>query len=328
MRKLGVWVSLTLLVGMLCVGRAVAQDVGEAVSKVQDISVTLKTNYSEGSGTIISREIDTGDKKEIINFILTAAHVIDDLRKVRTVIENGRDHKMVEFDDAFIVVEENQGGRRVGESKMDCKILNYSDADDEHDIALLMVIKHGYKPLEISAEFYLDEKLIPVGTQLYHCGSLNGMMGSNSVTDGIMSQIGRMYEGQVYDQISCPAFSGSSGGGVFIVKNNNPLFVGIVVRGIGESFTLKIPIRRIHKWSKERSLEWLLDPKITPPTLKEILKMPIEIQSNGKVEKKLQEPTPAKKKFVFLDGKHAEEFYNIGGNNGEIVEKKGNKIER
>ncbi len=315
-----VWIVVLMMV--VCgSATSMAEDVGEAVSNMQEISVTLKTNYSEGSGTIISREVDTGDKKEIINFILTAAHVIDDLRKVRTIIESGRDHKIVEFDDAFIVVEENQGGRRVGESKMDCKILNYSDANDEHDIALLMVIKHGYKPLDISAEFYLDEKLIPVGTQLYHCGSLNGQMGSNSVTNGIMSRIGRTYKGQVYDQVSTASFPGSSGGGVFMIKDNKPLYIGMVVRGAGESFTLQIPARRLRQWSKERNLEWLLNPKITPPTLKEILTMPIEIQSNGKVEKKPQEPTPAKKKFVFLDGKHAKEFYSIGKNNGEIVKK-------
>ena len=68
--------------------------------------------------------------------------------------------------------------------------------------------------------FYPSNDPIPVGTELYHVGSLLGQVGSNSMTRGIMSKVGRVLElgtgdGVVFDQTSAPAFPGSSGGGIF-----------------------------------------------------------------------------------------------------------------
>ena len=38
-----------------------------------------------------------------VNFICNAAHVIDNLRSIRTVIKDGRPTKIIEFNDAQIV---------------------------------------------------------------------------------------------------------------------------------------------------------------------------------------------------------------------------------
>ncbi|HAT67623.1 MAG TPA: hypothetical protein DCS66_24005, partial [Flavobacteriaceae bacterium] len=62
-------------------------------------------------------------------------------------------------------------------------------------------------------------------TELYHVGSLLGQTGSNSMTRGIVSQVGRVLnlgsgDGTVFDQTTVTAFPGSSGGGVFLSERS------------------------------------------------------------------------------------------------------------
>ena len=153
--------------------------------KLQDVSVTVKAGRGEGSGVIITREVTVGDAKEKINFVWTAAHVVASLRSVRNTIEAGIPKKVVEFKDAQIVKELVEKGRRVGEIKMDAKVIKYSDADSGEDLALLLVRKRNFVDQNIL--FYPSNDPIPVGTELYHVGSLLGQVGSNSMTRGIMS---------------------------------------------------------------------------------------------------------------------------------------------
>jgi len=244
------------------------------VSKhLQDISVTIRSqNYhskSEGSGVLITRKIG----KDTVTFVWTCAHVVDNLRSVRTVIEDGNPKKLVEFGDVQIIKELIEGGRRVGEIKMDAVVIKYSDADDGEDLALLMVRALDYG--KDSAKFYLnkDEPIIPIGTRLFHVGSLLGQMGSNSMTSGIISQVGRIHGKVEFDQTTVTAFPGSSGGGVYLQTGE---YVGMIVRGAGEGFNLMVPVRRIERWAKEHRIMWALDPSIKPPSIPEILNLPIE----------------------------------------------------
>ena len=189
--------------------------------------------------------------------------------------KNGNPKKIVEFKDVQIVQELVENGRRVGEVKMDAQVLKYSDADDGEDLALLMVRSRGYG--KASANFYLDDKqpIIPIGTSLYHVGSLHGQMGANSMTYGIVSQVGRVLgHGKVeYDQTTVTAFPGSSGGGVYTTDGR---YVGMIVRGAGEGFNFMVPVRRMMRWAEEHDILWALDPKMSMPSLDEILDMPIE----------------------------------------------------
>lgn len=250
---------------------------------LQDISVTIKSesNYdaSEGSGVLVNRMIG----KQKTTFVWTCAHVIDNLRTVRTVIEHGIPKKIVEFNDVQIIKELVESGRRVGEIKMDAKVIKYSDARNGEDLALLMVRAKDYG--KDSTKFYLnkDNSIIPIGTQLFHVGSLLGQMGSNSMTTGIVSQVGRIHGKVEFDQTTVTAFPGSSGGGVFL---ENGEYVGMIARGAGEGFNLMIPIRRIIRWAKEHEIMWAIDPSIKMPTLKEIESLPIENTSIGEIENK------------------------------------------
>ena len=250
--------------------------------KLQDVSVTVKAGRGEGSGVIITREVSVGDTKEKINFVWTAAHVVTSLRSVRNTIEGGIPKKVVEFKDAQIVKELVEKGRRVGEIKMDAKVIKYSDPDSGDDLALLLVRKRNFVDQNIL--FYPSNDPIPVGTELYHVGSLLGQVGSNSMTRGIMSKVGRVLElgtgdGVVFDQTSAPAFPGSSGGGIFLTESsgdNSGRYAGMLVRGAGETFNLIVPIRRMRKWATTQNILWALDETLEVPLYENILNIPVE----------------------------------------------------
>jgi hypothetical protein len=254
-----------------------SKNLRKVADHLQDISVTIKAESpsgygsSEGSGTMIVREVN-GEK---ITFVWTAGHVIDHLRNVRTVInESGQPVKVVEFADPTIVKELVEKGRRVGEMKMDARVIKFSDADDGEDLAVLMVRARDYA--KSGAEFRLekeDDNIVPIGTQLFHVGSLLGQMGANSMTTGIISQVGRTLGKVEYDQTTVTAFPGSSGGGVYLTDGR---YVGMLVRGAGEGFNLIVPVRRMERWAKKHNIMWALDSKVKMPSFDEIDELPVE----------------------------------------------------
>ena len=147
---------------VLLVLTLIALAAGPAVASVPDdlqrVSVTIKAGNAQGSGTLVTRQI--GD--DTVTFIWTAAHVVDGLRTTRTVVTpQGTPRIVVEYRDAEIVQERQQGGRRVGEVKYDCKVIKVSDADYGEDLAVLMVRCKGAYPLNVCAKFHKDIQLHP-----------------------------------------------------------------------------------------------------------------------------------------------------------------------
>ena len=285
----------------------------ELYQKLQDISVTVKSGFSEGSGVIITRDVRVGpNKTEKINFVWTAGHVIDNLRSVRTTIQEGRQIQIVEFKDAQIVKELVENGRRVGELKMDAKVLKYSSSDEGEDLALLMIRKRDF--IQQTIDFYKSDSPVPIGTELYHVGSLLGQQGSNSMTRGIVSQVGRVLnlgsgDGVVFDQTTVTAFPGSSGGGVFLSersKGEEGQYMGMLVRGAGETFNLIVPVRRMRSWAKKQNVEWALDTEVEVPTLEDILKLQIEGSIADKKKDDKKSLTPDSITFpTLIGGKNA-----------------------
>jgi len=259
---------------------SIAQTAENNVSSyLQDISVTIKTERGSGSGVIFSREIKSDDGKKNVNFVWTAAHVLEGIRSVRSILDiEGKTLKKPEFKDVQVVKKLIEDGTTVGELSMDAVVVKYSDATDGEDLALLMIKKFNF--VDVSAKFHKDNKDsgLPLGTQLYHVGSLLGESGANSMTTGIMSQVGRMLALNsstkvLFDQTTVTAFPGSSGGGVFLTNGE---YIGMLVRGAGETFNLIVPIRRINKWAKSENILWALDPNVDAPSLEEINKLPKE----------------------------------------------------
>ena len=267
---------LTLTI-LSAVSTATAQD-NKLYQHLQDVSVTVKSGFGEGSGVIVTREVEVAPNvKQKVNFVWTAAHVVDGLRSVRVEIKNGKPQTVIEFKDAQIVKELVEDGRRVGEIKMEAKVIKYSDAENGEDLALLMVRKKGF--IDKSVTFYkADGKPVSIGTELYHVGSLLGQVGSNSMTRGICSQVGRVLDigsgdGVVFDQTTVTAFPGSSGGGVFLSERSGEKaghYMGMLVRGAGETFNLIVPVRRMRKYAKEEGVLWAIDTDVKIPSLKEV----------------------------------------------------------
>ena len=271
---------------------------------LQNISVTIRSesqwSSGEGSGVIFTRKDKNGD---LVNFVWTAAHVIDNLRSERRVIINGAPRTVVEFKDAKIIKVIRQNGRAVGRLELDAEVVKYSNSEDGHDLALLKVRKVGF--VKDSVSFYLDKELPKLGTDLWHVGSLLGQMGSNSMTDGIYSQHGRLIpqlNKHVFDQTTVAAFPGSSGGGVYLKKDGR--YIGMIVRGAGETFNLIVPIRRMVDWAERNNLLWALDPKVTMPSKETLAKLPVEDAGasfgSGDKEKRRKKRDDVQKNFPFL----------------------------
>lgn len=277
---------------------------------LQEISVTVNTGQGEGSGVIITRDMkikaDSTETRKV-NFIWTAGHVIDSLRSVRTVIDaKGVEKKTVEFKEAKIVKELVENGRKVGELRMDATVVKYSDAENGQDLALLMVRKQDF--VTDSAKFYTKDEPLPLGTSLFHVGSLLGQSGANSMTSGIMSQVGRVLDigkssGTVFDQTTVTAFPGSSGGGVFLATEGEDRgrYVGMLVRGAGEGFNMIVPVRRMRQWCTDVNLLWAVDETVPCPTLEELKSLRAE---DSALEANLKAgdagPKPQEMEFPFL----------------------------
>ena len=327
--KLFVIAILSMAVTMVTVSGE-GKTMREVADHLQDISVTIKSegeySRSEGSGAMIIREVD-GQK---VTFVWTAAHVIDNLRSVRTVInEKGQPVKLVEFEDPKIVKELVEKGRRVGEMKMDARVIKYSDADDGEDLALLMVRARDYA--KSGAKFKIqspkkdDDNIVPIGTRLFHVGSLLGQMGANSMTTGIISQVGRTLGKVEYDQTTVTAFPGSSGGGVYLTDGR---YMGMLVRGAGEGFNLIVPVRRMVRWAEKNDIMWAIDPSVEMPSLDEINEIPVEDagvggkkKSNGDDDKSLRSLPYLIKVTPINETRDASEELDVRPTNGTISPK-------
>ena len=266
---------------------------------LQNVSVTIRSegqfSNGEGSGVIFSRKDKDGN---LVNLVWTAAHVIDNLRSTREVLVGGAKKTIVEFKDPMVVKEIRQNGRTVGRLQMDAEVLKYSDADDGHDLALLKVRKFNF--VTDTVTFYLDKEIPKLGTDLLHVGSLLGQMGANSMTDGIYSQHGRLIKSLnkfVFDQTTCTAFPGSSGGGVYL--KSDARYVGMLVRGAGEGFNLIVPVRRLQDYCEKHKIMWALDPKVPMPSDDDLKAMPIEHAPKEKSEDTAEEAA-AKKLFPYM----------------------------
>ncbi len=271
-----------LLAPLLLLAMMVSVSFGEDVTPeqkiinhLQDISLTIKSGDSQGSGTVFTRK----EGEDTVSYVWTAGHVISHLKTNRSVLINGNEKTVTEFRDAQVVMEFQQEGRKIGETVVDAKVVRYSDPETGRDLALLQVRKKNFAEASRTASFYNSAVIPPVGTKLYHVGSLLGQFGSNSLTQGSISQTGRVLQlgtsaGTVFDQTSVTAFPGSSGGGVFLESTGE--YVGMLVRGAGEQFNFIVPIREMRAWAKEAKVEWAIDQSVAVPCAEELAKLPIE----------------------------------------------------
>ena len=48
------------------------------------------------------------------------------------------------------------------------------------------------------------------------------------------------------------------------------MYVGMLVRGAGETFNLIVPVRRMKEWAKARNASWALDDSKVTPSIEEV----------------------------------------------------------
>lgn len=284
MKKVLVWL---LAVGWSC--SAIAVETEKVPAYLQTTSVNVKSDRSQGSGSIVIRKIEGIDTA----FILTAAHVTEGLRTITTIIDqDGRDKKVVSYRDASVLQERIENGQTVGEVRVSCRVVAVSY---KNDIAILQVRWPGlYRE---GVEFDTSGAIPTSGTALFHCGSPGGQdIGFNSLTNGIMSATGRMIDMgngvRQYDQITCPSLPGSSGGAVVRVQNGE--YVGTLTLGLrgSDSFSWIVPIRRTITWANSVGLGHLFDPKLKPLTKAELDKIDLESGDDGKVSRESSPTSP------------------------------------
>jgi hypothetical protein len=291
------FLALSLSLAIVSTGAEKKQSTAD---HLQNVSVTIRSegafSAGEGSGVIFTRKDSKGN---LVNFVWTAAHVVDNMRLTKRVLVDGIYKTIVHFKDPVVTKEIRQNGRTVGRLQMDAEVLKYSESEDGHDLALLRVRKLNF--VTDSVVFYLDKEIPPLGQDLLHVGSLLGQFGANSMTSGIMSQHGRVLKNlnkRIFDQTTCTAFPGSSGGGVYL--KSDARYVGMLVRGAGEGFNLIVPVRRMVDYCKENKIMWALDKNIPMPTEAELKKMPIENAPKEKDETERAEKEAVKKMFPFM----------------------------
>jgi len=278
---------------------------------LQSISVTLQAEETtgrkvEGSGVIVTRKVKENGKDVYISYIVTAAHCVTGLRsEVSFLDSDGTRKQVVKFQDAVIVQELAQSGRRVGETRMIAKVIRYSK---DEDLAILRVRKKNFVIESVVFKKNADE-VTPIGTDVYHVGSMSGKaLGANSMTNGIIAQVGRVISGQPFDQTTVTATNGSSGGGVY---TRNGVCIGIVTLGVrtGDNFNFIVPIRRMMKWARSAGVAWVFNSNIKMPSEEELKKMPVE-DTGVKLRRPTVTPSSKYRYLIrkYEDGKEVDEF--------------------
>lgn len=203
-----------------------ASPVFVSAEALQQTAVTIVTDQGSGSGVVLlsaSGEV----------FTWTANHVIDGATTIR------------------IVKQIQSPGRTVGFWSIEADVVGFSK---EQDLAVLKprhstFFSHG-------ATFAAADYVPKLGDRVFHVGSLRGLIGAESFTDGLISYVGRVLnDGLEYEQISATAVPGSSGGAVF---NSESRVIGLVVSGFADTVSFVVPARRMSAWAvAEGHAEWL-----------------------------------------------------------------------
>lgn len=280
MRSIVKLVVTALLLSTLAVRASIAAQT--VAQHLQDISVTVDAPGSWASGIIITRTNRIG---EAVNFVLTAGHVITNVRRSTSVNVT---NTVVVFSDVNVVKTIVENGRCVGQISYAAKVVRYSDEDFGDDIALLEVYHRNFS--QACTHFTTNLAPVEIGTLLLHVGSFKGIVGAGSMSAGIQSQIGRITASVVFDQTTAAAYPGSSGGGVFTEDGR---CVGLILRQRGEAFNLYVPYRRIVRWAVRSNLKWVIDESLPLPSDEERSKLSIDEEGKPPVHHDSTTTVPA-----------------------------------
>lgn len=199
----------------------------------QHKTVLIATKESQGTGIVVKRKNALGQTRV---FVWTAAHVMGDDMVADVKIEIRNDY------------------HRVGRTTFTGKVIAISKVVD---VAVLWV--DAPEQYFVGAEF-ASEVPLPVGSAVYHVGNFLGTDFDNSVSTGIISQVGVNPGGDfpwpVSDQFTSLVMPGSSGGPLFDASNDK--VVGVVVGSLAHSFFFSVPVRALSVFADVQHVEFAL----------------------------------------------------------------------
>lgn len=194
------------------------------VQEIESSSVSILVESSQypgrryyGSGVVFRQDGRT--------YVLTARHVVDE------------DPEMP--DPTFKVVAYRSGQKEIWTARV---VVSGPGVD----LAVLRV-DVGKRPLGGRDSLCLMDTKPRIGLRLLHIGNWLGFM-PGSLSEGLLSNLDRVVEGEPYYQTTVTAYPGSSGGGVWTVDGR---LAGILVRGAGENANLIVPVWQIRSWLRE-----------------------------------------------------------------------------
>jgi hypothetical protein len=195
-----------------------------------------------------------------VQYVWTAAHVV--ARARRDPVGGWAWHRPARFEGVQVVTEVvDSGGRVISVVTQDAEVVRYSAELGGEDLALLRVLEPASAGL--ASVRFLDGPSSRPGVRLWHCGSFQSLGGSLSLSQGIVSHLGRVHGGKSYDQVSTPHHPGSSGGGVFLEDGR---CAGLVLRTAGETYGLIAPACRVRAYADRAGVPWAVDPDQPAPT--------------------------------------------------------------
>ncbi len=262
-------IRIVLLLALLSFGcESLSQDLQDIPQYLENISVTVKTPDSIGSGVVFTRKDSTGTND--ITFVWSAGHIVSDKEEiiVNFTIPLIVTNAPVLIKEVSILQPVIEDGRLIKYNSMVADVIKISDNDGE-DLSIMRIRGKFYNTN--TTNFYYGKKIPKMGTQFDTIGSPDNEKGSFST--GVCSFVGRVFEGRVFDQTTLVVYPGSSGGGVFLASNGQ--CVGITTIMSAPSINYMVPIRRMISWAKRENVEWALNPNVPIPTEKELKLLPL-----------------------------------------------------
>lgn len=213
-------------------------------------SFLIKSKEDCGSGFMVSRKRGN----DTIHFVWTAAHVILNSEITKSVIDSsGKISFVTHYDDVYIQHDIVENGRIVGQNVYTGEIIRFSSCVRGEDLAILQIRKRNLPLKGIS--FYSKDKIPNRGLPLWHVGSILGKSCFNSTSDGVISSVGRIDDGKIFDQASIPAYNGSSGCGLYLKSTGE--CVGMVLQRCEAPNIIRYkPVREIEKWATKTNCLW------------------------------------------------------------------------
>lgn len=200
----------------------------------QKSTVLVKTSHGYGTGFVVQR----GNRL----FVFTAAHVVTQENTVAI-------QQVLRYENV-----------KVGESHFSATVI----ARDEFlDVAILWL--HANPANFEPARFATHEP--KVGTPVFHIGNFSGIRFDNSVSAGILSQIGVApnmlgWPWPVADQTTATIVPGSSGGALFDSRGH---VIGLAVGHLVPGIEFYVPLRAIVASAFSHNVSWTVAGTVCPP---------------------------------------------------------------